>query len=133
MAYLYQGGIHKGYSRTLAQTAHLQEQYHRDNGLLLQLHKTIVGHRVGKILSHMFTDMVEIKMFKATVSFLVEQYHNGNHFALGHFRAPVASFSSGAIIDPVLAKNLVQFNAKIVDKTKNFRNFIGRNHKQIIG
>jgi hypothetical protein len=35
MAYLYKGGIHKGYSRTLAQTAHLKEQHHRDHGLLL--------------------------------------------------------------------------------------------------
>tara|TARA_R100000541_G_C1876116_1_gene81618 strand:- start:25 stop:270 length:246 start_codon:yes stop_codon:yes gene_type:complete len=81
----------------------------------------------------MLTDMVEIKVLEATVSLLVEQYHNGDHFALGHFRGPVASFYSRAIIDPVPVKNLVQFYAKIVDKTKNFRNFIGRNHKQIIG
>jgi len=117
----------------LAQTAHLKEQYHRDHGLLLQLHKTVVRYSVGKILPHMFTDMVEIKVLEATVSLLVEQYHNGDHFALGHFRGPVASFYSRAIIDPVPVKNLVQFYAKIVDKTKNFRNFIGRNHKQIIG
>jgi hypothetical protein len=35
MTYLYQGGIHKEDSRTLAQTTHLQEQYHRNYRLLL--------------------------------------------------------------------------------------------------
>lgn len=133
MTYLYQGGIHKGDSLTLVQTAHLQEQYHRDHGLLLQLHKTGIGYRMREILPHVFAYMIEVKVLKATVSFLMEKHHNGNHFALGHFRGPVASFYSRAIIDPVLVKNLVQSYAKIVDKAKNFRNFIGRNHKRIIG
>jgi hypothetical protein len=132
MAYLYQGGIHKEYSRALAQTAQLQEQYHRDNDLLPQLHKTVIGNRVEKILPNMFIDIVDIKVLKATASFLVKQFHNGDHLALGHFSSPVPSFYSRAITDPVPVMNLVQFFAKIIDKTKKFNNSIDRNHKQII-
>jgi hypothetical protein len=60
----------------------------------------------------------------------MEQYHNGDDFTIGHFGSPVASFSPRAIINAIFIQNLVQFYAKIVDKTKNFRNFIGRDHKQ---
>lgn len=81
----------------------------------------------------MFTDMFEIKVFKAAVSLLMEKDHNGDDFALGHFRGFVASFFSGSIINDVFDKNLVQFHTKVVNKTKKFRNFIRRNHKQIIG
>jgi len=133
MAYLYQSGIHKGDSRTLAQTAHLQKQYHRNYGFLLKFHKTIVGYRMGKVVFHMFTHVFQIKVFKAAVSLLMEKHHNGDHLALRHCTGPIASFFSGTIINAVFIKNLVQFYTKIVDKTKNFRNFIGRNHKQIIG
>jgi hypothetical protein len=70
----------------------------------------------------MFTDMLEKKVFKAAVSLLMEKHHNGNHFALGHFSGPVASFFPGTVINAVFIKNLVQFYTKIVDKTKKFRN-----------
>jgi len=133
MAYLYQSGIHKRDSRTLAQTAHLQKQYHRNYGFLLKFHKTIVGYRMGKVVFHMFTHVLQIKMFKAAVSLLMEKHHNGDHLALRHFTGSIAPFLFRTIIDSVFVKNLIQFYAKIVDKTKNFSNFIGRNHKRIIG
>ena len=66
----------------------------------------------------MFTDMFETKVFKAAVSLLMEKHHNGDHFALGHFKGLVASFFSGTIIDAVFVKNLVQFYTKVLNKTK---------------
>ena len=62
------------------------ERYDR---LLLQFHEAIVGDDLREQVAKVNADLIQIEMLQATVSRIVEQYHNGHNLGNREPTSPV--------------------------------------------
>lgn len=73
LAHPYRCRIDKGDSGARARTIGFQEDGQRHHHALAELHKTVIGHRFGKIILHMPLDVENIIVFEAFKTTDLEQ------------------------------------------------------------
>ena len=62
------------------------ERYDR---LLLQFHEAVVGDNLREQVAKVNADLIQIEMLQATVSRIVEQYHNGHNLGNRELSCPM--------------------------------------------
>lgn len=119
------GGIHKGNTRALPQTAGLEEYRHRHEHTLAKFHESVIGYRSGKLALHMPLYIELVKVLETPKSAQVKEKTNGYHLALGH--------RWRALGDTAYQKRpgcFFEIFAELIYKTKNIANFRVVNHKE---
>ena len=127
--------VDKTNSGAAAHAALLDKKDERNGYFSLQFNKAIVGNCLGKQVLHILLYLVQIKVFQTFITTKVEQYHDGDHFGIGHravsMVSPFLLITDGG--KPVnLDKSVINL-AEIIRHTENFRNFVfGDRHSESV-
>lgn len=120
------GGIHKGNTRTLPQTAGLQKYRHRHKYTLAKLHEAVIGYRSRKFTLHMSLYIELVKVLEAPKSAQMKEKTDGYYLALGHRWRTL-----GQTAYQKRPGGFFEIFAELIYKTKNITNFRVVNHKEL--
>ena len=81
MTYWDHGTVDKCYSRTFAKGIKLHKHHHPEENTWHELHETIVGYSIGKLLLELSPDAVEIVLLEVTVCTEMIAYKNCHNLA----------------------------------------------------
>ena len=132
MTYWDHGTVDKCYSRTFAKGIKLHKHHHPEENTWHELHETIVGYSIGKLLLELSPDAVEIVLLEVTVCTEMIAYKNCHNLAFRKTTFTVSitfSFTVMGRQKKVVFEFGIQIFVKFVYNTEYFSNFVFGNHR----
>lgn len=132
MTYWDHGTVDKCYSRTFAKGIKLHKHHHPEENTWHELHETIVGYSIGKLLLELSPDAVEMVLLEVTVCTEMIAYKNCHNLAFRKTTFTVSitfSFTVMGRQKKVVFEFGIQIFVKFGYNTEYFSNFVFGNHR----